>query len=460
MSLALDETQQAAVRDAVATDRPVTRLHGYAGTGKTSAVATAVIAELVAEGRTVQVLAPTGKAAKVLRARGIHGAATVHSYLYTPAKRETKVWRERWDDFFMDAAAKTPRAAAALMEIDDATGATDLRDAWAQVLGATKGKAHDAARRMHDMQRFELAFTEGGAIAHYAETGSPAADVLLIDEASMVSMGMSEDLRATGSRLIFVGDPAQLAPVRGQFSRDALGRPHHMFTKVYRQAEGSNVLELATRVREAAVPEVGHTKRKHLLRLDEYDQILCWRNVTRDRANFEIRRALGRKASTIPERDDLLVSLKNTKAPRDEAGKQWMNGEQARVLEVDDSPVGDDMLRLLVRDDEGAEHEVDTPIASMGGHLAEKSYLDKNGWATANPVFAFGYALTVHKAQGSEWERVLLIDESADMYAMTKRREGEAMASETVRQWLYTGITRAQRVLHAVESLAKVPGVI
>ena len=51
--------------------------------------------------------------------------------------------------------------------------------------------------------------------------------------------------------------------------------------------------------------------------------------------------------------------------------------------------------------------------------------------------FDYGYALTVHKAQGSQWDDVLLFDES---YAFREHRA----------RWLYTGLTRAAKRLTIV----------
>lgn len=445
-----------AIVDIASTDRRVTRLHGYAGTGKTSVVATEAIRALERQGASVQVLAPTGKAAKVLRAKGLHGASTIHSYLYTPSKRERRGWREAWDDFLAKAEAAMPKALPLLVTIDTATSETNLDDEWKKLAELAPKKLARKVDALREDRRFELAFTAAGAIAHFEDYGVPAAEVLLIDEASMVSAAVSDDLERTGSRLVFVGDPAQLPPVKAQRSGAAMGPPHHLLTEVHRQKGGSPVLKLATKVRTSTVPNVETTPRKRLMSLEEYDQVLCWRNATREQVNAEVRRRLGRKKGITPEEGDRLVCLKNTKA-RDDGGKQWMNGEQATVLGVDSRAADRDTLYLAVRDDEGAEHEVATVAATFGGHRAEQEYLDRSAWTSPDPAFAFGYALTVHKSQGSEWGSVLLVNESADMIALTSRREGRATAIEQARQWLYTGITRAAEELHVVRSLREVP---
>lgn len=456
MTLVPTEAQMDAIVDIATTTRPITRLHGYAGTGKTSVVATRAIRSLEDQGVTVQVLAPTGKAAKVLRSKGLRGASTIHSYLYTPSKRERRAWREAWDETGPAAARQAPKAAAAVQEINDATSESNVEDAWDEVTKRTSGKIGKRIKRLRAERRFELAFTASGAIAFYEDNGVPAADVLLIDESSMVSAAVADDLERTGSRLVFVGDPAQLPPVKAQRSGAAMGKPHHLLTEVHRQKGGSPVLKLATAVRESTVPHAPPTKAKSLLRLEDYDQVLCWRNATREHVNSETRRRLGRRRALVPEAGDRLVCLKNTKLDED-GGKQWMNGEQATILEADTRRIEqDDTVYLTVRDDEGADFEVASPASVFAGHRAEQEYLDRSAWGSVMPAFAFGYALTVHKSQGSEWPRVLVIDESPDMIALTSRREGRAAALDQARQWLYTGITRAADTVHIVRSIRDV----
>lgn len=449
----LTEAQLEATIDLVATGRPVSRLHGYAGTGKTSAVATRVIRELVDMGERVQVLAPTGKAARVLRSKGLHDAATIHSYLYTPSKRERPEWRETWEPFARKAVEAKPKLALPVSVIDQATSETVLDAEWAALAETLPKRGAEQAKSIQQTKRFQLAFMAAGAIAHYEETGLPASDVLVIDEASMVGENVAMDLARTGSRLIYIGDPAQLPPVGARASRDAMGEPHHLLTHVHRQKGDSDVLKLATRIRKADTLDLPQTKRKHLLRLEEYDQVLCWRNATRERINAEIRRRLGRRDPMVPEPGDRLICIKNTKS-KDEDVRRWMNGEQVTVLGAEGTK-HDDALALWISDDEGIEHEVISPLATLGGHRAEQEYLDRS-WGSSDPAFAYGFAITVHKSQGSEWPRILLVDETPDMISVAARREGRPKALAQARQWAYTAVTRASDEVHVVRDLREV----
>ena len=447
------EAQMDAIVDIASTDRPVTRLHGYAGTGKTSVVATQAIAALERQKVSVQVLAPTGKAARVLRAKGLHGAATIHSYLYTPSKRERLAWRDPWDEFMEAAEGARPKLLPLLVAIDTAAPETPVDDEWDKIMAVLPKRLAERGTSLREARRFELAFNAAGAIAHYEESGVPAAEVLLVDEASMVSDQVASDLLRTGSRLVFVGDPAQLPPVKAQRSLQAMGAPHHLLTKVHRQKGGSPVLELASEIRKSVMPVVPVTKPKRLLSLEDYDQVLCWRNATRERANAEIRRRLGRRDPMMPEAGDRLVCIKNTKS-KDENVRQWMNGEQVTVLDAQRSGgKTSDTLALTVMDDDGIEHEVFSPAETLAGHKAEQAYLDRSMWGSPDPAWAFGFALTVHKSQGSEWGNILLVDESSDMISLTSRREGRTAAIDQARQWLYTAITRARDRVDIVRSL-------
>lgn len=243
-------------------------------------------------------------------------------------------------------------------------------------------------------------------------------------------------------------------PVGARAARDAMGSPHHLLTEVHRQKGGSPVLKLATRIREADHPEAPPTKPGKLDRLEEYGQVLCWRNATRERVNAEIRRRLGRRDPMMPEAGDRLVCIKNTKELKGQ--RRWMNGEQVEVLDVGKGRTKMGDLILAIRDDEGAEHQVTTTPDTLGGHKAEQDYLDKGAWGSPDPAFAYGFALTVHKSQGSEWPSILLVDESADMIAVAQRREGRAGAIDQARRWLYTAVTRARDRVDVVRDLRQV----
>jgi exodeoxyribonuclease-5 len=200
--------------------------------------------------------------------------------------------------------------------------------------------------------------------------GSLRGKVLLLDEVSMVSRDVAADIIATGITIIAFGDPGQLPPIEGlPFSISA----DFTLTQIHRQALESPIM------------------------------------------NAEIRRSLGIDRP-LPILGEPLVCLRN-------ARKYGLcNGAiyyASRDLHGGDATVG-------ISTDAG-DVEVHASFLTPG-HEYDKLELPPGGWMTA---FAFGYALTVHQAQGSEWDRVALIDESA------------AFRDDRTR-WLYTGITRAK----------------
>src|SRR5699024_675798 len=135
--------------------------------------------------------------------------------------------------FARKAVEAKPKLALPVSVIDQATSETVLDAEWAALAETLPKRGAEQAKSIQQTKRFQLAFMAAGAIAHYEETGLPASDVLVIDEASMVGENVAMDLARTGSRLIYIGDPAQLPPVGARASRDAMGEPHHLLTHVH-----------------------------------------------------------------------------------------------------------------------------------------------------------------------------------------------------------------------------------
>jgi len=150
-------------------------------------------------------------------------------------------------------------------------------------------------------------------------------------------------------------------------------------------------------------------------------------NRTRRAYNQRIRDLSGFK-EPLPVAGDRLVCLRNDKT------KGLINGGLWRVEAL--GGVVKDFVRLTVRsEDEGAAKSVKVAVlkAFFEGTEAELAYPIRR----ESDEFDYGYALTVHKAQGSQWDAVLLFDES---YAFREHRA----------RWLYTGLTRAAKRLTIV----------
>jgi exodeoxyribonuclease-5 len=259
------------------------------------------------------------------------------------------------------------------------------------------------------------------------DSAAGKAALVVIDECSMVDEEVGRDLLSFGTPVLVLGDPAQLPPVSGGgFFTEA--EPDVMLTEVHRQAADNPIIHLSMIVREGGTLDPGSYGGSSVVRRDaiapetvlEADQVLVGRNNTRRSYNGRIRELLGREGP-MPTAGDTLVCLRNDRK------RGLLNGSLWHVDAVRRPRKG--LLRYaLTPEDEGAGKPTTVSI--------NPAFFD--GTAEALPLsarrrsdeFDFGYVLTVHKAQGSQWDDVVLFDES---FAFREHKS----------RWLYTGITRA-----------------
>jgi exodeoxyribonuclease-5 len=260
------------------------------------------------------------------------------------------------------------------------------------------------------------------------------AKLIIIDECSMVDAELGRDLLSFGCPLLVLGDPAQLPPIQGGgFFTSA--EPDAMLTEVHRQAQDDPIVRLSMDVREGRSIEVGTYGETEVVRRSELepervmqaDQVLVGRNNTRRAYNLRIREKQD-ITDPLPVAGDKLVCLRNNRK------KALFNGGLWRVKARAQSKSRIVTMRL-VPDEELAAKAVKVSVRSdcfEGG-------IEAISWEQRKPYdeFDFGYVLTVHKSQGSQWDDVVLFDES---FAFQDSRA----------RWLYTGITRAAKRLSIV----------
>ena len=392
--------------------RQVFRLFGYAGTGKTT-LARHIVDQLGV--RRVIYAAFTGKAAYVLRTKGCDGAATVHSLIYQPVEK-VKKHLEQLRAKLRAMPVDSPDRPALLLEIAQEQAKVDSPD-W--IL----------------REESELNF----------------ADLLVLDEVSMVGERMARDLLSFGCRILCLGDPAQLPPVDGggYFINAA---PDHLLTEIHRSALDSPVTRMATAIRfsEPGRRDYGITgrdgtsgrvERLTVADLLTFDQVLVGRNATRWQA-CHLLRAFRGLVGQQPQPGDRIIALANS------GEAEVFNGQQFDVLKTFDSD-RPDRYELLVRDDEGNERGLTTWAAGFKDLEGEKR-AKREGRGTVVAA-TFAQAITTHKSQGSQWPRVLVIDESSVFYSAAFREHEKTAGREVARieghvngrRWLYTAVTRA-----------------
>lgn len=249
--------------------------------------------------------------------------------------------------------------------------------------------------------------------------------MIIIDECSMVYERMGKDLESFGIPILVLGDPAQLPPVEGTgyFTNT---EPDIMLTEIHRQAKDNPIIYMATRVREKNPLEYGTygdslvTNKLTYRHIDESDQVLAGKNATRKFLNTKVRKTLGHEG-IYPVVNDKLICLRNEK----DIG--LYNGGLFTVNKMYSDPTPTTLSRCVVNEDDD-KHKLHVKIHKC----MFNPDVPTPKWKILRQTYEFdyGYTITAHKAQGSQWDEVTIIDESWCF-------------REYSRNWLYTAITRA-----------------
>ncbi len=293
--------------------------------------------------------------------------------------------------------------------------------------------------------------------------------LIVIDEASMVNETVLYDLLSFGVKCLFCGDGAQLPPVNG--ACPLLENPHYTLTKIVRQAADNPIIQVATMAREGKRIPYGNYEdkvcvvgRNALSQADrkriflKADQIICGRNKTRNSLNGEIRGYMGiPESSVLPTEGEKLICTLNDweKALDKDERFHLVNGIIGKASQI---TLGmDDLATMEFTADfmeEGVTVPFDTGIFEKGEYthlygeraitLADGTVAHESNFELLRRLravkeevicrFEFAYAVTCHKAQGSEFDFVVVFDES---WAFGEERN----------RWLYTAITRAKEKL-------------
>lgn len=261
-------------------------------------------------------------------------------------------------------------------------------------------------------------------------TSSPIREctVVIVDEGSMVNDEIGKDLLSFNKKILVLADPFQLQPVSGEaFFTDAKYTPDYMLTDIRRQEKDNPIIAMSIAIREGHSLKPGKYGDSEVFagespydHMRYYDQVLVGKNVTRHALNASMRRSL-KYRSPFPMKGEELICLKNER----ELG--IYNGSQWKVLSC---RLGEkNHLTIHIESMTNEDHKVAVAVCPElfeGKSANELDFKRLKG----TQQFDFGYAITTHKSQGSQWEDVMVVDESRVF------REFSA-------NWLYTAITRA-----------------
>ncbi len=258
-------------------------------------------------------------------------------------------------------------------------------------------------------------------------------DAVIVDEASMINTALYEDLLSFGIPVVFIGDHGQLEPIGD--NPGVMENPHIKLEKIHRQAEGSAILWLAHLFREgkrpnwASVPADAEIRR--LLKNEvgrvahEYDVVICGFNKTRNVVNSIVRENRGYTSDLVE--GERLICLRNNRMG-------FFNGMMFEIEKIHEKKsvfTANGYLDCIIVDvklDEGVSRKNVTVWLTKG------EVQDFRDFSQDIVACDYGYALTCHKSQGSQFDKVLVIEE-------VWREKWNA------NRWTYTAATRAAKEL-------------
>ena len=267
------------------------------------------------------------------------------------------------------------------------------------------------------------------------------ADLIIIDEASMVDYEIWSDLMRYKKPIIAVGDHGQLPPINGNFN--LMKEPEIRLTEIHRQAKDNPIINLSILARESGKIPFGNfgdgvkkvernnyesqeTVGEKMKNYNSETLILCGYNNTRVRLNKYIRQSLEFEGEH-PKIKDRVICLRNNHE------KEIYNGMLGTVTNI----------KVFDNDWYDAKIEMDDGImfnglifASQFNNAQSLNFTKERGMSAKGNLFDYGYALTVHKSQGSQAKRVILFEERF-----------KHMDDDMWRRWLYTAVTRASEEL-------------
>lgn len=366
MSIILNPGQQAIVDKAVDfyknSSEQVFQFTGPPGTGK-SVVLSEILNQLHLPLTVVAPMAFTGAAAIVMRLKGLVNAKTIHSWLYEPVEVPLIVNGEPVMDKYMNRPIMITQF------------------------------------RPKDLSGIKL---------------------IVFDEGWTVPMSMKKHILNIGAKIIVAGDPDQLPPVADEPAFFTSGTIHRL-TQIMRQAEGSPIIYLASRAIRGLPIHTGNYGKVMVITEDELtDQILqyspvilCGKNITRDKFNAHIRGDILGIRGNLPQHGEKLICRHNNWGI-ERAGISLTNGLTGVVYNYPDVSTYNgksfkidfvpDIMPNILFDDIMVDYKYLNASKEQRDVIKQQQYYEDN-------LFEYGYAQTVHLAQGSQWSHGIYMEE-------------------------------------------------
>ena len=286
--------------------------------------------------------------------------------------------------------------------------------------------------------------------------------LIVVDEVSMIPRPMWELLMTHNVHVLASGDPEQLPPVNPDDNNHVLDNPHVFLDEIMRQAEDSEIIRLSMHIREGKPISTFDCSNEQVMVVDKNDvvdgmydwadQILCATNAQRNKINTLVRNKKG--FGPEPCVGDKIISLRNHWDFASASGEWALTNGSIGTIEYMNRQ--DIYVPKYIYDKKEIPYMF-TDVRLDDGDKFNSIPIDynslKNGEMTLNPKqiyllnkqkglmeapyeFAYAYGITTHKAQGSEWDKVLIFE------------EWFPNIPEEHRRWLYTAVTRsAQRAV-------------
>lgn len=294
-------------------------------------------------------------------------------------------------------------------------------------------------------------------IIGWARRNSIIENFIVIDEGSMVSGRMWNDLTRFGTKILVVGDHFQLPPINSFIN--LMDNPDIKLEKVHRQAAGNPIIKMSMMVREGKDIENFTTSDNRIAHISKYDydkienffeQMYVKRdpldsvtislfNTTRNNNNRTIRNVCGR--SKTPEEGDIVICLKNI-SNKDYTIFNGMRGNVLSCIEIDNNLYSvevdfpDDNVKIC---DYACKHQFNQPYTFNNILDLRKFGMRVKKWGDIGLLFDYGYSLTCHKSQGDSYKNVMVFIERL-----------KNKSNDYFNRWLYTAITRSSTNLALV----------